>query len=142
METLGLTSFTQVVVWADKALVSRSGHWTLAAITNDAMMMSLTSPCHSRVAFIVRFVSHLCFELVDGASQGGQGNLELLVRGHHNLVSILINPTENRLAPPELREDGGDLLLEIDQAACHLLVHLEPPRLLLFSLAECHLEGN
>merc|ERR1712004_774717 len=98
-------------------------------------MMSLTSPCHSRVAFIVCFVSHLCFELVD---RGSQGNQELLVRCNHNLVSILINPAENRLAPPELREDGGDLLLEVDQAACHLLVHLEPPRLLLLPLAECH----
>merc|ERR1719192_982061 len=142
METSSLTGCTQVVVRADEALVARPNHWTVAAIADDAMMMSLTSPCHSRMAFILCFVPQLHLELVDRASQGGQGNLELLVRGHHDLVSILINPTENRLAPPELREDGGNLLLEVDQAACHLLVHLEPPCLLLLLLAECHLEGN
>merc|ERR1719192_987106 len=141
METSSLTGCTQVVVRADKALVARSNYWTVAALADDAPM-NLFTPCHSRVAFILCFVSQLHLELVYRASQGGQGNLELLVRCHHNLVSILIDPAENRLAPPELGEDGGDLLLEVDQAACHLLVHLEPPRLLLLPLAECHLEGN
>merc|ERR1719192_2764589 len=141
METSSLTSCTQVVVRAHEALVANSGHRTVAAIADDAPM-NLGTPCHSRVASILCFVPQLHLELVDRASQGGQGNLELLIRCHHNLVSILINPAENRLAPPELREDGGDLLLEVDQAACHLLVHLEPPRLLLLPLAECHLEGN
>merc|ERR1711963_849957 len=141
METSSLTSCTHVVVRADKALVSRSNHWTVAAIADDAPM-NLGTPCHSRVAFILCFVPQLHLELVNRSSQGSQGNLELLVRCNRDLVSILICPAENRIAPPELREDGGDLLLEVDQAARHLLVHLEPPRLLLLSLAECHLEGN
>merc|ERR1712004_383243 len=100
METSSLTRCAQVVVRADKALVARPNHWTVAAIADDAPM-NLGTPCRSRVALILCFVSKLHFELVDRASQGGQGNLPMLVRCHHNLVTILIDPTENRLAPPE-----------------------------------------
>merc|ERR1712004_306924 len=115
METSSLTGCAQVVVRADKALVARSNHWTVAAIADDAPM-NLGTPCHSRVAFILCFAPQLHLELV---YRGGQGNLELLIRSHHNLVSILIDPTKNRFASPELREDGCDLLLEVDQAVHH-----------------------
>merc|ERR1712047_186177 len=70
MDTSSLTSCTQVVVRADKALVARSNHWTVAAIADDAPM-NLGTPCHSRVAFILCFVPQLHLELVDRASQGG-----------------------------------------------------------------------
>merc|ERR1712107_794569 len=123
-----LAGSAQVVVIADDTLVAETNDRGLvASIARDSMMGHICS--NSRLLRLFHFLSgaHSCRELVHGAWQLGESQDELLVRVDGNRVAILIRPGNGEDLVRKDGEDGDQLLLDVDEASGHLLVHHKPP---------------
>merc|ERR1719222_350709 len=117
----------QVVVIADDTLVAETNDRGLvASIARDSMVGHIGS--NSRFLRLFHFLSraHSCRELVHGAWQLRESQDELLVRVDGDRVAILVSPGNGEDLVCKDGEDGDQLLLDVDEAGGHLLVHHKP----------------
>merc|ERR1712110_357431 len=122
-----LAGSAQVVVIADDTLVAETNDRGLvASIARDSMVGHVCS--NSRFLRLFHFLSgaHSCRELVHGAWQLGESQDELLVRVDGDRVAILVSPGNGEDLVGKDGEDGDQLLLDVDEAGGHLLVHNKP----------------
>merc|ERR1712180_447914 len=125
-----LAGSAQVVVIADDTLVAETNDRGLvASIARDSMVGHICS--NSRFLRLFHFLSgaHSCRELVHGTWQLRESQDELLIRVDGNRVAILVSPGNGEDLVRKDGEDGDQLLLDVDEAGGHLLVHHKPPHL-------------
>merc|ERR1719367_2572052 len=130
-----LAGSAQVEVIADDALVSVANDGGLvASIAGHTMVDHIGS--HSRFLGLLNLLgaAHSCSQLVHGACQLGQGQDQLLVSVDGDSISILVRPGNGEEFFRKDGENGDELLLDVDEAGAHILVHHKPPHLGLLSL--------
>jgi hypothetical protein len=129
VDSRGVAVAAQVVVVADHALVAEPNHRLLAPIAGHVGvgLAAHVAGLLGTLALLSSFDKDL--DLVQRTLHLSESDDELLIGSNGDIVAFFICPVDSEELVLEPGVDGGELLLEIGEAAANLFVHNESTNL-------------